>query len=118
MIRKHLLVILAVLATGSAIPLKDTHAANSLTPKILSGGGQVDAVDTENAIVIIDDGVFLLAPTTRIIDARGQAGSIRTLRRGTMVNYSAILEGNSSAKPRVIEIAILPSGQKPKQNDD
>jgi hypothetical protein len=118
MIRKLLLVVLAVWATGSAILPKDVHAAATSTPQTLSGGGRIDAVDIGEGRIIIDDGVLLLSPTTRVIDATGRPSNIQALRRGAMVNYSATRDRNVAARPKITEIAILPSGQKPRRDDD
>ena len=118
MIRKLLLVVLAVWATGSTIPLKDVHAAATSTPQALSGGGRIDAIDAGDGRIIIDDSVFLLSPTTRVIDATGRPSNVQALRRGAMVNYSATLDRNTAARPKITEIAILPSGQKPRRDDD
>lgn len=118
MIRKFLLVILAVWVSGPPLLLQDAHAAATSTMKTLSGGGHIDEIDISNRIIIIDDGVLLLSPATRVIDAMGRPSTIRALRRGAMVNYSATPDSNAAAKPEITEIVILPPGQKPKQDDD
>jgi len=118
MIRKLLLVILAVWATGSITLMKDVHAATTSTPQALSGGGRIDEIYIRDGIIIIDDGVLLLSPTTRVIDATGRPSNIQALRRGAMVNYSATRDRNVAARPKITEIAILPSGQKPRRDDD
>lgn len=117
MIRKLLLVIFAVWATVPTIQLMDAHAATTHMPQMLNAGGRVDHVDARNATIIIDDSMLLLAPTTRVIDATGRATSIHALRRGTMVNYSALRDSNA-AKPKITEITILPPGKKPKRDDN
>lgn len=118
MVRKLLLVILVVWASGSITLLQVVHAAATSAPEALSGGGRVDAIDIRDGRIIIDDGALLLSPTTRVIDATGRPSSIQALRRGAMVNYSATRDRNAAARPKITEIAILPSGQKPRRDDD
>lgn len=116
MIRKLLLVMLAVWASGPTILPTEARAATTSTTQTLSGGGRIDAIDIRGGRIVINDGVLLLSPTTRVIDAAGRPGSLQALRRGTMVNYSAT-RGNA-ARPTITEIAILSSGQKPRGEDD
>jgi hypothetical protein len=118
MIRKLLLVILAVWASGSITLMQEVHAAATSTPQALSGGGRIDAIDIGDGRIIIDDSVLLLSPTTRVIDATGRPSNVQALRRGAMVNYSATWDRNAAARPKITEIAILSSGQKPRRNDD
>lgn len=118
MIRKLLLVMLAVWATGPTILLRDAQAAATSTSQALSGGGRIDAIDIRDGSIIIDDSVLLLSPATRVIDATGRPGNIQALRRGAMVNYSATRDRNAAARPKITEITILPSGQKPRRDDD
>lgn len=118
MVRNLLLLLLAVWAFSPTIPVNEVRAATASTPQTLSGGGQIDAVDLKDGRVIIDDSVLLLSPATRVIDATGRPGNIQALRRGAMVNYSATWDRNAAARPMITEITILPSGQKPRRDDD
>jgi hypothetical protein len=118
MTRKFLLVMLSVLAFSSVMPSKGAHAATASTPQLLNDGGRIDVVDAKTGKIIIDDRVFLLVPATRVIDASGRPGSIQALRRGSMVNYSALWDRNAAAIPRMVEIVILPPGQKPRRERD
>lgn len=117
MIRKLLLVMLAVWATGSAFLPEDVQAAATTMPQAVSGGGRIDAIDTGGGKIIIDDSVLLLSPTMRILDGTGRPSNIHALRPGTTVNYSATRD-NKTAKPKITEIVILPPGQKPRRDDD
>lgn len=117
MVRKLLLLMLAVWASGPTILMMDVHAAPASMPQIVNGGGKIDAVDPRDGKVIIDDGVLLLLPTTRVIDATGRPSNIQVLRHGTMVNYSATRD-SKTAMPKLTEIVVLPSGQKPRRDED
>lgn len=117
MLSKFSLVLFAALAVNLTF-FENTHAESKKISKILNDGGVIDAIDGKHESITIDDRVLLLAPSIRVINSLGQPSSLHSLHRGTVVNYSAIQEGNTASKPRVTEIVILPSGKPPARGDD
>lgn len=117
MTHKILLTVVAIWVTGSMLTLSEAHAAASRRSQSLQAVGVLTRLMSGTRESSSATGMLLLTPATRVTDAAGRPLCTQSLGRGAMVNYSAVCDGSAAARPKATEITILPSGQRPRQND-
>lgn len=68
--------------------------------------GQID--DMRNDIIIIDDTMLSLAPSTQVHTPRARFATLKALKKGLRVGFSTTRENSSNTAGKITEIWILP----------
>ena len=69
--------------------------------------GQID--DMRNNIIIIDDSMLSLAPSTQVHTPRARFATLKALKKGLRVGFSTTRESGSNTAGKITEIWVLPT---------